>query len=228
MDVNPVVAIVDYGMGNLFSVKHACEQVGLKGQITHHPREIQDSEAIILPGVGAFGDAMDQLRQLNLVDTLRAAATTSKPFVGICLGMQLLMSEGFEFGRHEGLGIISGAVQRLQPGDGLKVPHVGWNTLSLTHPAAEPWPHTLLSGLSNNVFMYFVHSFSVRPASPEVVMAATRYGNAQFCSALQRGNVTALQCHPERSGFNGMKVFQNLASLIKTGAVQQGVTYAQR
>lgn len=221
----PIAAIVDYGMGNLFSVKHACEQVGLRGVITYDSGQIRNADAVILPGVGAFGDAMEQLKRLDLVDTLRSAALTPKPFVGICLGMQLLMSESFEFGRHEGLGIVRGAVERLEPGEG-KVPHVGWNTLI---PAqGKEWSHSLLGGIGEGAFMYFVHSFIVKPANPEVVIATTRYGNTEFCSVLRRGNVIAFQCHPEKSGFIGLKVFQNLASLVKTGALQEGSTYVQR
>lgn len=214
----PHVAIVDYGMGNLFSVRHACWHVGLEASITSSQREIVSADAVILPGVGAFGDAMDTLRRLDLVSPLKDIAASSKPLVGICLGMQLLMAESFEFGRHSGLGIIPGAVVRLENAPGangaLKVPHICWNRLYRTAGAGDPWEDSLLGGLPNGVFMYFVHSFHVKPDDETVVIAATRYGSAEFCSALRYGNIFACQCHPERSGPDGLKVYFNLASLL--------------
>lgn len=214
----PNVAIVDYGMGNLFSVRHACLRVGLEVSVTSSQREIANADAVILPGVGAFGDAMEALRRLDLISQLREVAVSSRPLIGICLGMQLLMAESIEFGKHTGLGIIPGTVGRIEnavgPKGALKVPHVCWNTLYRTGSAGDPWESSLLSGLPDGVFMYFVHSFCVQPDSEAVVIAKTQYGSLEFCSALRRGNIFACQCHPERSGPQGLKLYSNLASLL--------------
>jgi glutamine amidotransferase len=216
----PRIAIVDYGMGNLFSVKHACEQVGLEPQITSSPQEVLAAEAVILPGIGAFGDAMKILKQLNMVDTLQNVAASSKPLVGICLGMQLLMTESFEFGRHAGLGVIPGTVVRfekaLSPNGVMKIPQVCWNQL---HRAgaddSDPWQGSMLDGLPDGVFMYFVHSFYVKPEMPGVTLATSSYGDTAFCSALSLRNIFACQCHPERSGRDGLQVYANLAKSLK-------------
>lgn len=216
------VAIIDYGMGNLFSVKHACEHVGLSAVITSTRSEILDADAVILPGIGAFGDAMATLRQLDLIGVLQEIAiSTSKPLVGICLGMQLLMTESFEFGRHAGLGIIPGTVTHLEhptgPNGALKVPHVCWNQLYRTESSDDPWAGSLLDGLPNGFFMYFVHSFYVQPQEPNLAIAETRYGHIRFCSALRYRNVFACQCHPERSGPQGLQVYRNLSTILKQG-----------
>jgi glutamine amidotransferase len=212
------VAIVDYGMGNLFSIQQMCEHVGLRVEITSLPPVIEKASAVILPGVGAFGDAMATLRQLDLVGVLRDLAVSDKPLVGICLGMQLLMDESHEFGVHQGLGIIPGTVERLQSDkhDALKVPHVGWN--SIRQPAGkhpDPWADTLLAGLPDNTFMYFVHSFYVRPANTAVQLCTTQYGSTEFCSGVRRGNITAFQFHPERSGPDGMIIYKNFLNSLK-------------
>jgi glutamine amidotransferase len=215
----PKVAIVDYGMGNLFSVKHACEHVGLHASITTSRQQVLDADAVILPGVGAFGDAMDTLQQLDLVTALQQVAASSKPLVGICLGMQLLMTESFEFGRHAGLGIIPGRVVRFDnpigPHGTLKVPQFGWNQMYRTESANDPWAGSLLDGLPNGVFIYFVHSFYVQLEVQKMEIATTHYGNIEFCSALGYRNIFACQGHPERSGPYGLKVYRNLASLLK-------------
>ncbi|MBI4280133.1 MAG: imidazole glycerol phosphate synthase subunit HisH [Armatimonadetes bacterium] len=223
------VAIVDYGMGNLFSIKHACAFAGLQAVITAAGEEIVAADAVILPGMGAFGDAMQILRDLDLVEVLRDVAQSGKPLLGVCLGMQLLMAESFEFGRHQGLGIIEGDVVSLQEGmDGarrLKVPQVGWNRVWRTGQAAgegaasPAWRDTLLDSLSDGEFMYFVHSFYPRPADPGVTLSLTRYGPVEFTSSLARGNVFACQFHPERSGPQGLRIYRNLAARITAAAV---------
>jgi len=219
----PQVAIVDYDMGNLFSVKHACESVGLKASITASRQEILAADAVILPGVGAFGDAMATLVRLQLVDVLRQVAVSGKPLVGICLGMQLFMTRSYEFGCHEGLGIIEGEVVRFEsPAEGaarLKVPQVGWNHIH----GNGAWKGSLLDGLQSGEFMYFVHSFYAIPADSRVVLSTTRYGHIEFCSSLSHGNVFACQFHPERSGPQGLRIYHNFAERIKVrvGEVQR-------
>ncbi|HED14064.1 MAG TPA: imidazole glycerol phosphate synthase subunit HisH [Gammaproteobacteria bacterium] len=222
----PTVAIVDYGMGNLFSVKHACEAVGLPAVITSSKREILAAEAVILPGVGAFGDAMDALRRLDLVTVLQDIAVSEKLFVGICLGMQLLMSESREFGVHKGLGIIEGAVlpfdSPLRENRKLKVPQVTWNriykvkTEGLHHGS---WVHTPLEGLPDGEFMYFVHSYYAVPLDDSVLLSTTRYGHIEFASSLRYRNIFACQFHPERSGPQGLQIYRNLVSFIQDRSV---------
>ena len=213
----PLVAIVDYGVGNLFSVKHACEYVGMRARITASGEELLEASAVILPGVGAFGDAMAMLGRLDLVSVLREIAGSGKPLIGICLGMQLLMTESHEFGRHQGLGIIRGEVVMFERSvvKDLRVPHVGWNSI---HPdAAGGWTGSLLEGLGDGEFMYFVHSLYVSPDDSSVALSTTRYGGIEFCSSLKTGNVSAFQFHPERSGPCGLAVYRNLAVQIGGG-----------
>ncbi|MFC1834163.1 imidazole glycerol phosphate synthase subunit HisH [Thermodesulfobacteriota bacterium] len=218
--VRPLVAVVDFGMGNLFSVQKACEHVGLAAKVTSSGEEILSADAVILPGVGAFGDAMSALRRLKLVSVLEAVAESSKLLLGICLGMQLLMRESYEFGHHTGLGIIPGHVVRFEHPKGepgaLKVPQVGWNRLFRAQSAgSETWDDTLLDGLPDGVYMYFVHSFYAEPSDDSVVLATTRYGDIEFCSALRHNHVSAFQFHPERSGRDGLKIYANLGAQLR-------------
>lgn len=219
---SPKIAIVDFGMGNLFSVKHMCSHVGMDAKITSSKQEILSADAVILPGVGAFGDAMDTLRKLDLVDTLKKVAMSNKPLIGICLGMQLLMSKSYEFGKHKGLDIIKGDVihfdNPMNKSKKLKVPHIGWNRIYLAKKIStqdDKWSKTLLKGLSNNEFMYFVHSFYVRPVNSDIILSITKYGNIEFCSSFQYKNIFGCQFHPERSGLQGMIIYRNLISFIK-------------
>ncbi len=218
----PNVAIVDYGVGNLFSVKHACDSVGLQASITSRKQEILSAEAVILPGVGAFGDAIEALRRLDLIQVLREVAASSSPFMGICLGMHLLMDESHEFGNHKGLGIIKGPVIRFDnpidiSGKRLKVPHIGWNRIYKAEKGTgrNPWLNTMLNGLENGEYVYFVHSFYVKPENSELSLSITQYGDVEFCSSLQYKNIFACQFHPERSSLQGLKIYRNMASFIK-------------
>lgn len=212
------VAIVNYGMGNLFSIRNVCERIGLETSVTSSPEEIRLADGIILPGVGAFGGAMKILAELGLVDVLRGEIHGGKPFLGICLGLQLLMSESEEFGRHEGLGIFPGRVVRF-PGQTrdarkLKVPHIGWNhTASLSE--AERWEYSYLKGLGQGTYFYFVHSYYVIPEDPGIILSMTTYEDVTFCSSIQKDNVFACQFHPERSGREGFQVFKNFANAMK-------------
>ena len=212
------VAIVDYGLGNLFSIQRACQTVGLPAVVTADPKTIEASPAIILPGVGAFGDAMSAIRALGLAEVIQKAAADGKPLMGICLGMQLLADESFEFGRHKGLGIIPGSVVRLEgleegKGQTLKVPQVGWNQI---FPASLDWRDSPLAALPAGEYLYFVHSYYFKPAAASVVLCRTRYGTLDFCSGLQRGNVCAFQFHPERSGPAGLGIYRGFAERLKT------------
>jgi glutamine amidotransferase len=217
-DARKPVAIVDYGMGNLFSVKHACEYAGMEAVITTDKSVIFDAPAVILPGVGAFQNAMENLRKNDLVSALRDYAATGRPFAGICLGLQLLMTESHEFGRHPGLGLIDGDVVRLDTTMGEaapKVPHIGWNAVYSRESAmgvpVPSWKNSFLAPVSNGSYMYFVHSYYARPSDDSLVLTRTRFGSLEFCSSFSKDNIFACQFHPERSGPEGLKIYQALA-----------------
>ncbi len=210
------LAVVDYGMGNLYSVQLACERVGCDAVITSSPEEVRAADAIVLPGVGAFGDAMSMLRAAGLADAITHVASSGRPILGVCLGLQLFMSESFEFGRHEGLGLLEGSVLPFEvmqtPRGLLKIPHVGWNAIH--QPRASAWEGTSLDGVTDGTFMYFVHSYYVVPRDPAGILATTTYGDVKFCSALRRENVFGCQFHPERSGPAGLRVYMNLVTAL--------------
>lgn len=204
--------IIDYGMGNLFSVKLACEAVGLGAFISNNKSDISKASALILPGVGAFGDAMANLKKLDLITPIKEFVNSGKPFLGICLGMQLLMSESEEFGNHKGLDIIKGKVIKF-PAKSDKVPQVGWN--QITKSSGKNWSSSPLKGLKNKEYMYFVHSFYCLPKSKEVILSKTNYAELDYCSAFQKGNVFACQFHPEKSGEKGLTIYKNFGNLIQ-------------
>ena len=215
----PVIRIVDFGMGNLFSVRQACSLCGLHAELADSPAEVQEADAVILPGVGAFADAMSTLKDKGLDVAIQRFVATGRPLLGICLGMQLLMDRSHEFGVHNGLGIIPGDVRKIPEGTGVKVPQVGWNRVvkAIHHGGADAWEGSLLSGLPDGFFMYFVHSYHVVPVKRSVVLADTEYGTLCFCSALRAGNIHAFQGHPEKSGPLGLKIYQNFAKAVKNG-----------
>lgn len=216
----PRVSIVDYGLGNLFSVKQACLHAGLEVVITANAAEILAADAVILPGVAAFGDAMAALRRLDLEAVLHEVVARGTPLVGICLGIQLLMTESEEFGTHTGLGIIPGRVCRFrnptENGMPLKVPQVQWNAIHIPETLSPgAWDGTLLDGVDDGDFFYFVHSYHIRPEDDSTVIAVSTYGTCRFPSAVRVGNVFAFQFHPERSGPKGLHVYRNLARLLE-------------
>lgn len=222
----PTVAIVDYGLGNLFSVRNACEQVGLRPLVTCERAVVEAADAVFLPGVGAFGDAMAELRRLDLVGALRDVAARGTPFVGICLGQQLLMTQSEEFGQHEGLNLIPGSVVRFaapRAPDGriLKVPQVGWNRIVPPGGATSAWVNTPLTGIPAGCYQYFVHSYHVVPADPGASLSLTRYGHIEFASSLRKGQVVSFQFHPERSGPQGLAIYRNLARWIAEHATRE-------
>jgi len=213
------VAVVDYGLGNLFSVARACEAAGLEPIVTPRAADFRTVDGIILPGVGAFGSAMEALAKCDLLYPLLDEAAAGTPIAGVCLGMQLLMSDSEEFGSHRGLGLIEGHVRRF-PRDAdrssPKVPQIGWNRI---RPAAgagpKGWAGSPLSGLRDGEFMYFVHSYFPMPADAGVVLSTSVYGETAFCSALARGNIFGFQFHPERSGRQGLRIYDNFARIVR-------------
>jgi glutamine amidotransferase len=224
---NNKIAVVDYEMGNLFSVQRACEHVGLRPVVTSNAATIMKSDALILPGVGAFGDAMDNLSRLDMIAPIKDFIAGGKPFMGICLGLQLLMTESEEFGRHKGLDIIKGTVLKFQTaGQGqrtIKVPQVGWNRIYHSGVSGDTaWESSPLKGIADNEFMYFVHSFYTVPDDARVVLSRTNYEGTEYSSSILKDNVFACQFHPEKSSSEGIKVYHNFASLVKQGKESHG------
>jgi glutamine amidotransferase len=203
-------------MGNLFSVKNACELVGMSALISYSEKELLAADAVILPGVGAFGDAMSALEGFGLVSVLRDIIEMGKPFLGICLGMQLLMSESEEFGNFKGLGIFDGYVKRFSnisdSNKKIRVPHVGWNRVYFNSSLNSK--DLIFSKLSDGEFMYFVHSYFVKPTVEDFVISMTEYEGIRFCSGIRRSNLMAFQFHPEKSGFCGIQIFRNFKEMI--------------
>lgn len=214
------VAIVDYEAGNLFSVQHACKTVGLDPFITNNPEKVINANAIVLPGVGAFGDAMNNLRRLDLIQPLRDFVSCGKPFFGICLGMQLLFSESEEFGSNKGLNFIEGTVKKLlsinKDSELIRVPQIGWNQIFSKSAGGNSWYGTPLEPVINGEFMYFVHSYYASPFNEEEILSITNYGGAEYCSAVIKDNIFATQFHPEKSAKEGIKIYQSWAKIIKS------------
>lgn len=219
--VGSKVAIVDYGMGNLYSVSRACTYMGMSPVLASTPEALQEVDGIILPGVGAFADAIRSLRDCGMADALKDAVGEGRPLLGICLGLQLLMTESEEFGKYRGLDLIPGTVERLQGqstnGDRLKVPQVGWNRLY--EPAEGAWKGTLLDGVDSSDTVYFVHSYCVRPEDDAHVLSTSTYGVDRFCSTIQAGSVVGCQYHPELSGPTGLAIYRNFLIDVRASAV---------
>lgn len=200
-----MIAIVDYGAGNIFSVKNAMDYLGLSAELTSKAEDIRNADGIILPGVGAFPWAMNMLSQSGLVEVIKEEAV-KKPFLGICLGMQLIFSKGYEFEETSGLGLIDGEVKLMTP-ENLSIPHIGWNKLVINKDCP------LLSGLGDEEYVYFVHSYAAE-CSDEDIAAYCEYGN-KVTALVNRGTVFGAQFHPEKSGKTGLKILRNFAELIK-------------
>ncbi len=205
------VTVVNYGAGNILSVTRALAHVGAEAVVTDDPKTVDKAEKLLLPGVGAFGKAMAELSQRNLVEPLRAYAGSGRPFLGICLGMQLMLERSEEFGNHEGLGLIVGTVLPIPAvtaaGEPHEIPHIGWTELS--PPSPERWQGTIFQGLEAGDSMYFVHSFAANPGREEDRLAVVDYNGQTISAAIQRNNLTGIQCHPEKSGPKGLHVLKN-------------------
>jgi len=206
-----MINIIDYGMGNLRSVQKAFERLGFRARVSADPRDAADADKLVLPGVGAFKDCMHNLVEGGFVDPIRKHVSSGRPFLGICLGLQLLFTESEEFGVHAGLGIIPGRVVRFPAGmhgdgDELKVPHMGWNRIGMRNPSP------LFTGIDDGSFVYFVHSYYVVPDDPAVIATETDYG-INFCSSIRRDNVMATQFHPEKSQAIGLRMLENFGKL---------------
>jgi len=198
-----VITVIDYGRGNIFSIGQALKHLGAEYEICSDAARIADAECLILPGVGAFGDTMSELHQRKLVEPIRSRAQGGVPLLGICVGMQLLASEGEEFGKHQGLGLVPGQVNRLPAGDSLakpvRVPNVGWRRVTF-HPRGGD--QTIIS--KGDAMVYFVHSFALDPDDPDDVLASIEINGQKVTAAVQRDNVVGYQFHPENSGEVGL------------------------
>ena len=204
-----MIAIIDYGMGNLRSVQKAFEAVGHQAAVTRDPVIIDRASHVVLPGVGAFGDCMHNIRRYELEDSIRQSISSGKPFLGICLGLQLLFTESEEFGKHEGLGVLPGTVKAFSHHssamEGLKIPHMGWNTITAQHPSP------VLHDIPQESHVYFVHSYYVEPKDSTVTCTTTQYG-IPFVSSVEKDNIFATQFHPEKSQKIGLQLFRNFGS----------------
>ncbi len=201
-----MVAIIDYDAGNIKSVEKALRSLGQEVQVTRDREQILHADKVILPGVGAFGDAMGKLSQYGLIDVIKETADKGTPFLGICLGLQLLFERSDEAPGVEGLGILKGEILKIPKMDELKIPHMGWNSLEF------PRKGKLFDGLGRNPYVYFVHSYYLKAAEEEIVTATTDYG-VQIHASVEKGNVFACQFHPEKSGDMGLQILKNFAGL---------------
>ena len=203
-----MIGIVDYNAGNIKSVEKACQFLGEDVVVTRDRETIMAADGVILPGVGAFGDAMEKLHSYQLVNTVKDVANSGKPFLGICLGLQLMFESSDEAPGVEGLGILPGKIVRIPDGEDIKVPHIGWNSLQY------PNKGRLYKDIDENSFVYFVHSYYLQAKEPEIVVASTEYG-VTIQASVEKGNVFACQFHPEKSSTVGLKILENFISIVK-------------
>ena len=200
-----MIAIVDYGAGNLHSVKNALDFIGANSVVTSSADVIADADKVILPGVGAFGDAMARLNESSLTEPVKRAIADGKPFLGICLGLHMLFEESEESAGVKGLGVFKGKIIKI-PDTGLKIPHMGWNSIDIVKDSR------ILKGIGDEPYVYFVHSYYIKPEDEGIVSAYTEYG-ARLAIAVEKDNVFAAQFHPEKSGDTGMTILKNFVSL---------------
>ncbi len=204
-----VIAVIDYDMGNLHSVCKALEKAGATPKVTSSPKDLEKAMAIVLPGVGAFDPAMQSLRARGLIEPIKNIIHSGKPFLGICLGMQILF-ESSEEGVENGLGIIPGKVRRFRPSQEIRIPHMGWNQLEITQARSLLWEH-----LPPQPWVYFVHSFYVDPVEKKVNAATVTHGSQTVTAAVAYDNVTAVQFHPEKSSNVGLQILSNFVSQVR-------------
>lgn len=211
-----LVTIVDYGIGNIFSVTRAFQRCGADVLLTDKPEDVMAATSLVLPGVGAFSNGMNGLRERGLIGPLKAYAASGKPLLGICLGMQMLFSESAEFGDQTGLDIIEGKIVPIQPagadGRPLKVPHIGWSELMPTKEEPQ-WGSSILKHVNGDTHCYFVHSFTAVPQDERHRLADTYYGSSQISAVVAKGNVYGCQFHPEKSGAIGLKIIDGFLEI---------------
>jgi imidazole glycerol-phosphate synthase subunit HisH len=211
------IVILDYNVGNLFSVKHAFETLGIDSEITNSKEKILNADGLVLPGVGAFGDAMQSLKHLDLVIPILEFANSGKPLMGVCLGMQLLLERSEEFGNTDGLGLIKGEIKKFPStinDKSIKVPQIGWNTI-FNNEHNSHWDRSPLSSIPQNSFMYFVHSYYCELKNENSILSKTNYEGLEYCSSIQQDNIFAVQYHPEKSARPGLSIYRNWLKLFK-------------
>lgn len=202
-----MIAIIDYGAGNIQSVSKALAHIGCEAFITRDKDKILKADGAVLPGVGSFGDTMDTMTEYGIKDTVIEYTKSGKPFLGICLGLQLLFPKSEESPEAEGLGIFDGSITKIPSGEGLKIPHIGWNSLDIKKSDG------LFKGIGKNPYVYFVHSYFLNASDKSIVSAQTEYG-VTIDAAVEKGNVYATQFHPEKSGETGLKILRNFADIV--------------
>ena len=205
-----MIALIDYDAGNMKSVEKALQLLGQETVVTRDPDEIYRADGVILPGVGSFGDAMENLHRFGLVEVIRRVTEQGTPFLGICLGLQLLFESSEESPGVEGLGLLPGKILRIPAGEGRKIPHMGWNDITFPHPGR------LFAGVAEHSSVYFVHSYYLKAEDPSIVTAVTRYGTGIHAS-VEKGNVFACQFHPEKSSDVGLQILKNFAAICAEG-----------
>ena len=212
---NKKVIIIDYKLGNLFSVKQACDVVGMNSEISSDRNKILNADALILPGVGAFIEAMNNLNDLELITAIKYKVNNGTPLFGICLGLQLLFTKSEEFGSGKGLNIIPGIIKKFPNqinGKKITVPHISWNTI---YESNIKFRDTPLKNLENNEFMYFIHSYYVVPKELDCFLTQTNYNGIEFCSSIKKNNIFATQFHPEKSSKKGVSIYKNWGTINK-------------
>lgn len=207
------VVIIDYNLGNLFSVKQACDTIGINAKISSDKKDIEEADALILPGVGAFIEAMQNLRDLDLIDSIKASVNNGRPFFGVCLGLQLLFTKSEEFGSGNGLDLIPGLIKKFPASFNekkIKVPQIAWNKI---YSDRQLWKNTPLFDIEEEEFMYFVHSYYVEPADQSCILTRTNYDGLEYCSGVLKDNIFATQFHPEKSAQKGISIYRNWATI---------------
>ncbi len=202
------LVIINYGMGNLYSVFKAIKYLNIPIKISDSKKDIKSAAGLILPGVGAFGDAVKELHKRKLFDLIKKEVEKGKPILGICLGFQLLFTKSYEFGMHIGLDLLKGKVIKFKKEK--KVPHIGWNTINIKN-----FKNRIFKNIKNNSYYYFVHSYYVKPFEKDVVLAITKYGKTEFVSAIEKDNISGVQFHPEKSGEKALNIYKNFYNIIK-------------
>ena len=212
--MNDYIAIIDLGLSNLYNVKLACDKINLKSKFVSDKSGVDKSKALILPGVGSFKIAMQRIKKLNLEDSIKKSLANGKPFLGICLGMQLLFTTVEESGKTKGLNIFNGKVKKFNyenlNNTRYSVPHVGWNSIEFS----KGKKNNILNGIKEKEFMYFVHSYYVETSDKKIISTKTKYGRKEFCSSVSHKNIFACQFHPERSGTTGIKIYKNFKKIL--------------